>query len=94
MVIIEYHFMKKEETMLDFIKGALPFIIIGCCLLIIFIHYHKGKAKENKQNYLTEGMCIGLCLGVSLSSLFSINMGLGVSLGMLIGETIGILIKK
>lgn len=80
--------------MADFIKSALPFVIIGICLAIIFANYHKKGDDDDTKNYLTEGMCLGMCLGVSFSTLIHINMGIGISLGMLIGETIGILIKK
>ena len=75
--------------MKDFFLSALPFIIIGLCLAIIF-----ANAKQDKHTYCSEGMCMGLCLGVAFSLLININMGLGLSLGMLIGETIGILIEK
>lgn len=75
--------------MKDFIWAALPFIIVGLCLAVIFTN---GDHKQN--NYLTEGMCIGMCLGLSLSCALSLNMGLSLSLGMLIGETVGLLIQK
>lgn len=75
--------------MKDFILAALPFVIIGICLAIIFANF-----KEGKQTYCSEGMSLGMCLGLALSSSLNINMGLALSLGMLIGETIGILIEK
>lgn len=75
--------------MKDFFISALPFIVIGLCLAIIFANYKKGKS-----TYCSEGMCIGMCLGVAISISLDINMGLGISLGMLIGETIGILKEK
>lgn len=75
--------------MKDFIVAALPFVIIGICLAIVFANFSKDK-----KTYCVEGMSIGTCFGVAISSLIKINMGLGVSLGMLIGETIGILVEK
>ena len=75
--------------MKDFILSALPFIIMGLCLAIIFANFKKGK-----NTHCSEGMCIGMCFGVAISSSLKINMGLGMSLGMLIGETIGILKEK
>lgn len=75
--------------MKDFVLSALPFIIIGLCLAIIF-----ANQKNDKQTYCSEGMCIGMCFGVAASSILKINMGLSISLGMLIGETIGVLIEK
>lgn len=75
--------------MRDFIMAALPFIIIGICLAIIFANY-----KKEKKTYLIEGMSIGMCLGVAVSSLLQINLGLGIAIGMLVGETAGILKEK
>lgn len=75
--------------MKDFIFAALPFIIIGICLAIIF-----ANNKEGKKTYLAEGMSIGMCLGVAIASALHINFGLGISIGMLIGEAIGITKEK
>ena len=75
--------------MKDFILAALPFIIIGLCLAIIF-----ANQKSKKNSHCSEGMCIGMCLGVAISTSLKINMGLGISLGMLIGETVGLLIPE
>lgn len=80
---------KKIIYMKDFISSALPFVIIGLCIAIIFANY-----KNNKETYINEGMSIGMCFGVATSLILKINMGLGISLGMIIGETIGILIEK
>ena len=78
----------------EFVKELHRIVIIGICLAIIFVHYHKKKNNKEDENYLTEGMCIGMCLGVAFSTSIHINMGLGISLGMLIGETIGILVPR
>ena len=75
--------------MKDFIFAALPFIIIGICLAIIFVN---GNNKD--KTYLSEGIAIGMSLGVAIASSLHINLGLGSSIGMLIGEAIGISIKK
>ena len=75
--------------MKEFIISALPFVIIGICLAIIFANF-----KEKKNTYCSEGMSIGMCLGLVLSTTLKFNIGLGLSLGMLIGETVGILIEK
>lgn len=75
--------------MKDFIISALPFVIIGICLAIIFANFKKGK-----QTCCSEGMSIGMCLGLVFSTTLKFNIGLGLSLGMLIGETVGILIEK
>lgn len=75
--------------MKDFILAALPFLIIGICLAIIFANY-----KEEKKTYCSEGMAIGMCFGVAIASFLDINLGLGISIGMLIGEAIGITKEK
>lgn len=73
----------------DFIIAALPFIIIGICLAIIF-----SNGNKYKQTYLSEGLAIGMCFGVAVASALHINLGLGISIGMLIGEAIGISKEK
>lgn len=80
--------------MIEFVKKALPFIIVGVCLAIMAVNHNKSKSEENVDNYMMGGMCFGMCLGVSFSQVINVNMGIGISIGMLIGETIGFLIKK
>ena len=75
--------------MKDFVLAALPFIIIGICLAIIFANGNKYK-----QTYCSEGMAMGMCFGVAISTVLHINLGLGISIGMLIGEAIGISKEK
>lgn len=75
--------------MKDFAFAALPFIIIGICLAIIF-----ANGQNNEKTHLSEGLAIGMCFGVAVASTLHINLGLGISIGMLIGEAIGISIKK
>lgn len=75
--------------MFDFLKAALPFVIIGLCLAILSANY-----KEGKKTYLSEGMSIGMCFGVAIAASLKMNLGLGISLGMLIGEAIGISKEK
>lgn len=85
---------KVRIFMLDFIKNALPFVIIGVCLAILFATNHNKDKENDADNYLSEGMCVGMSLGIVVSTSRNFNLGLGISLGMLIGETIGFLIKK
>ncbi|HIR14894.1 MAG TPA: hypothetical protein IAB31_13345 [Candidatus Choladousia intestinavium] len=79
--------------MKDFILAALPYILIGLSLAVLFANYRKGSERSEK-NYLTEGMCIGICLGVALSTSLNLNLGFSISFGMLAGETAGMLLKK
>lgn len=77
----------------DFVAAALPFIIIGICLAIMFANRSR-MTEGSEKNCMTEGMSIGMCVGVALSTALDINMGLGISLGMLVGETVGMFVKK
>lgn len=80
--------------MIDFMRTAFPFVIIGVCIVIMAVEHHNRKSKNEKDNYFMEGMCFGMCLGVTASAVFTFNTGLGISLGALIGETVGYLLKK
>ena len=77
----------------DCVIAALPLVIIGGCLAVMFAG--RGKADQDEEkNYMTEGMCIGMCMGVAFSTAMDLNLGLGISMGMLIGETVGMFMKK
>ncbi len=73
--------------MKDFITGALPFVTIGICIAIIFATH-----KEEKKDYMLEGMLIGFAIGVVLEFILKVNF-LNIYF-MMIGETIGSVIKK
>ena len=76
--------------MKDFTQIALPFIIMGVSILVVFIN-----AKKNKKNYLTEGMCLGMSFGLMFNNLLDGNQtSLCLGLGMLVGEAIGSCIKR
>ena len=79
--------------MRDFMLAALPWIIIGIAVAVIFA-FRSRKKDDEPQNCMTEGMCIGMCLGVAIGSTGLISLALGISSGMLIGEVIGFIIKK
>lgn len=76
--------------MKNFIIAALPWVVIGCSLALLFTF--RGRIKQ--QNYMTECMCIGMCIGVALGSTGLLNLGIGVSLGLLVGLIAGLFIKK
>ena len=48
--------------MRDFMIAALPWIIIGIAVAVIFA-FRSRKKDDEPQNCMTEGMCIGMCLG-------------------------------
>ena len=78
--------------MKEFIMAALPFVIIGICIIILIVNSKYNK--KDKNSYLLEGLSLGMCFGLCFSNSLNIDLGLGLSLGMLIGEAIGSAIKK
>ena len=77
------------EAVYDFIRAALPWVLIGLSVAVLLAKNGNQKDKK-KEDYGVEGMCLGMCFGVALGG----NMGIGMSLGMLIGLTVGSFIKK
>ena len=83
------------ENVFDFLRAALPWIVMGLLLAVYFARIGGKKKKEEKTgNYGTEGMCLGMCLGTAIGTALGNNTGIGISLGMLIGLAIGTSIKK
>lgn len=74
--------------MADFIFNALPYVVIGICLAIIFANRHRMKEK----NQMPIGMCFGMSIGLAVGSSIG-HIGLGMSVGMMIGLTVGMFIK-
>ena len=83
------------EAVFDFLRAALPWIVMGL-LLAVFAAGSAGKKKKEKEidNYGTEGMCLGMCFGTALGAAFGNNIAIGLPLGMLFGLAIGSSIKK
>lgn len=77
--------------MKEFLFAALPFVLCGIAVIVIFKNTNKQTSKDN---YLIEGMCLGLAFGSMIGAIFSSQLGLCLSLGMLIGEAIGSYFKK
>lgn len=83
------------ENVFDFLRAALPWIMVGLALAVLFARNAGKKKKEEKtDDYGTEGMCLGMCLGTAIGTSFGNNTGIGISLGMLIGLAVGTCIKK
>lgn len=78
--------------MKDFILAALPFIILGVCVIIICKCNKNNKNKDN--TYILEGMVLGMGFGLMLGTMPNYNTGLCLLLGMVIGEAIGCSIEK
>ena len=83
------------ENVFEFLRAALPWIVVGLALAVLIVRSAGKKKKEEKtDNYGTEGMCLGMCLGTAIGTSFGNNIGIGISLGMLIGLAVGTSIKK
>lgn len=81
--------------MLDFIRAATPWVLIGLSLAVFFAGNTNRKPDEKPRgNFGSVGMCIGMCIGTALGSALWNNTGLGISMGMLVGLVIGSCIKK
>ncbi len=78
--------------MTEFIKEALPFILIGLSLGIFFGAYsvkHKKQKDENEWDFSAMGPLFGVAIGVAVGTVNeSIGAGLGAGIGMFIGSII------
>ena len=83
------------ETVFDFIRAALPWIIMGLLLAVYFARCAGKKKKEEQTgDYGAEGMCLGMCFGTAIGTAFGNNIAIGLPLGMLFGLAIGSSNKK
>ena len=83
------------EAIIDFIRAALPWIIMGLLLAVYFARCAGKKKKEEQTgDYGAEGMCLGMCFGTAIGTAFGNNIAIGLPLGMLFGLAIGSSIKK
>lgn len=87
--------------MREFFTAAFPWIIIGLCVAVLTVQVSRkrGKTKdgEEKENYMTEGMCVGMCVGMCCGTALEsmgFGSGTGLCLGMLVGEVIGMMLPK
>ena len=83
------------ETVFDFIRAALPWIVMGLLLAVYFARCAGKKKKEEQTgDYGAEGMCLGMCFGTAIGTAFGNNIAIGLPLSMLFGLAIGSSIKK
>lgn len=71
--------------MKDFLIAALPWILIGLFLAILFANREKLK----KENEISSSICIWMCLGVTFGIVLK-QLAIGISGGLLIGILLGI----
>lgn len=77
------------ESIVEFIKAALPWVAMGLLLAILVVRGMGKKSKEQDTDYGMEGMCLGMCFGTAIGTSIGNNTGIGISLGMLVGLAIG-----
>jgi len=84
--------------MSEFVKSALPFVLIGISLALFAAGYyksHKDKNSaegENPKDFSGMGPLFGVAIGIAIgTSNDSIGAGLGAGIGMFIGTIIELL---
>ena len=83
------------ENVFDFLRAALPWIVMGLLLAVYFARCAGKKKKEEQTgDYGAEGMCLGMCFGTAIGTAFGNNIAIGLPLGMLFGLAVGSSIKK
>ena len=78
--------------MCEFIKEALPFLLIGFSLALFAVSYskkHRGKSEENKWDFSSMGPLFGVAIGIAIGTASeSIGAALGAGIGMFFGTLI------
>lgn len=87
------------NSLLEFIRAALPWLVMGAVLAVFFVREAKRKKgkkdhQKKKADYGSEGMALGMCIGAAIATALHRDVGLGLSLGMLLGLTVGSSMKK
>lgn len=84
----------------EFIKSALPFVLIGLSIAIFFAGYYKTHGKEKKEgeekkaDLSAMGPLFGVAIGIAVGTVNdSIGSGLGAGIGMFIGSIIEYVIQ-
>lgn len=89
--------------MTDFIRAALPWIVLGIAVAVAAVQIsmqkagrygEEGKGVPSGGNYMTVGMCLGLCVGCVFGTTGAVPLSDGLSFGMMAGMVIGICIKR
>ena len=87
------------NRILDFLRAALPWLVMGAVLAVFFVreaNRKKGKKDQQKKkdDYGAEGMALGMCIGAAIATAMHRDIGLGLSLGMLLGFVVGSFMEK
>ena len=82
----------------EFIKDALPFVLIGISLALFAVSYskkHKDKEAENDWDFTSMGPIFGVAVGIAVGTASeSIGAALGAGIGMFIGTLAEFFISK
>lgn len=84
---------------LEFLKAALPWVLIGLALAL-YVAAMARQAQMRKsgtkftENRISEGVCFGLCVGIAMGTSDVLDLPLAIGIGALLGELIGMCIKK
>ena len=75
--------------MAEFIKEALPFVLIGVSIAIFAVSYSKKRKKEGEWDFSSMGPLIGVAVGIAIGTVNeSIGAALGAGIGMFAGTVI------
>ena len=75
--------------MAEFIKEALPFVLIGVSIAIFAVSYSKKRKEEGEWDFSSMGHLIGVAVGIAIGTVNeSIGAGLGAGIGMFAGTVI------
>lgn len=55
---------RKKSMVMDFVKSALTFVIMGVCIALICAN---RKKEEKEENYMLEGMALGMFAFLAIS---------------------------
>lgn len=67
---------------------------IAVLVMVALVALLWSNRVREKENYMTEGMCLGILLGAGLRSLLNMDLGVAISVGMLLGALVGRQIGK
>lgn len=81
------------NIVLNFIRAAAPWLIIGLAIIIFAVRSIKRNCKSKDGDRCAEGMSLGMCFGLLIGTALK-NTALGISLGMLLGLAAGMCIPK
>lgn len=81
--------------MTEFIKSALPFVLMGVSLAIFLANHSKNRKEEGEWDFSSMGPIFGVAVGIAVGTANeAIGAGLGAGIGMFAGTLIELFIKN